>query len=63
LDEAGVSAEMVELCDENILEHNNKAQMGHHSVQKLKYNFFSISDIYTNSPAAANSLPSLKKFQ
>ena len=54
---------MVLVYNKNILEHNNELKMKHHSVQKLKYNFFSISHIYTNSPAAASNLPSLKKFQ
>jgi len=54
---------MVGLCNKNTLEHNNESKMKQYSVQKLKYNFFSISHIYTNFPAAANGLPSLKKFQ
>ena len=57
------SFEMVGLCNKNTLEHNDEPKTKHHSVQKLKYNYFRISHVYTNSPTAASSLPSLKKFQ
>jgi hypothetical protein len=54
---------MVGLCNINTLEHNNKPKMKYHSARKLKYNFFSISHIYTNSPAVASNLSPFKKFQ